>query len=282
MKECRSATLLRAGLIARNGDRLAEPLRPEDRAILGIDDGMLFPAPLFAAGLAGSTFDLGWELAGLYELPPWAAVIAVSQTNGRGQMRRDWHSPPGNLHVSFFLPPEMAKMETLASLAAGVLVCAALRDMGISVSLKWPNDILLADRDGTEGKFGGLLLEDRAGKILAGLGLNLRSAPGPEELRPGHAAPAKALSAHTGTIGAFWQALAGRMRGYYQRTMAGASLEEIRGLAEHALAWKGRRVHAEDGNASGMVSGIAPDGSLVLQTGSGAVLVSSGSIVPVS
>jgi BirA family biotin operon repressor/biotin-[acetyl-CoA-carboxylase] ligase len=99
------------------------------------------------------------------ELPTGSIVVADHQTAGRGRHERRWDAPPGTaLLASFVLAPN-----PLLSLAAGV---AAAEACGRDVRLKWPNDLLL---DGH--KLGGILVENRAGKAVCGIGINLTWAP---------------------------------------------------------------------------------------------------------
>lgn len=277
--------LLQESLSAPDEATLAKPLTAEDAAAMGAAHDFSLPAPLFVAGEATSTFDLGWRLVQTLveslDLPPWSAVIARSQTGGRGQLRREWHSPAGNLYVSFFLPEGLAKLESMASLCVGYLVRAALADMGIAAELKWPNDLLLTAQtaDGrAQGKFGGILLEEREGRVLAGLGLNLCHAPGASSLREGHAVPAVALTSFDGTVCAFWAALLKGLIRHYERDIAHASLEAVRQRVETALAWRGLTVYTDAAKATGRMAGITEDGFLRLETENGCLLIDSGSI----
>ena len=92
-------------------------------------------------------------------------MVADVQTAGRGRLGRRWEAPPGTaLLASFVLP-----VHPLAVFAAGV---AAAEACGHSVTLKWPNDLLLGDR-----KLGGVLADARRGRVVAGIGVNLSWAP---------------------------------------------------------------------------------------------------------
>lgn len=273
--------IMNAGVRSFDGVELAAPFSDDEaRNALGVDSAMKTYAPLFAVGRCVSTFDAAWELAAVHEAPPWSAVIALSQTNGRGQMRREWRSPPGNLYVSFFLPTEAARMNNLLALAVGVLVRNALACEGVEALLKWPNDILAVVGHGA-GKAGGILLEERAGRILAGVGLNLRHAPEFDAMRHGSAIPAVVLPELAGSPCAVWIRLAEHMRRLYETDMRGASLGAIRRLAEDVLAWRGRVVFSDDLKTTGVLAGVNDDGALLLRTASGDnVVVDSGSVFP--
>lgn len=48
----------------------------------------------------GSCLDTAAHLAARGWLEPWDSVQVYSQTAGRGQLRRQWHSPVGNLYAA--------------------------------------------------------------------------------------------------------------------------------------------------------------------------------------
>ena len=99
------------------------------------------------------------------ELPVGSIVIANYQTAGRGRLDHRWDTPPSTaLLVSFVLQPN-----PLLSLATGV---AGAEACGPEVRLKWPNDLLLADR-----KVGGILVETASDRAICGIGINLTWAP---------------------------------------------------------------------------------------------------------
>lgn len=110
-----------------------------------------------------------------------ALVVAKHQSAGRGRQGRSWVSE-GGAFLGTFLFRTTAPVALLSgySLAIGVGVARALRECGATVSLKWPNDIVV--RRGAElSKLGGVLIEvqeDKQGRVLlVGIGLNLKAAP---------------------------------------------------------------------------------------------------------
>lgn len=110
--------------------------------------------------------------------PPPTWITANSQNSGRGRRGRTWNSPPGNLYATLLLRPRVrASIAPQLSLVASL----AVRDMAMSflqrndsVTLKWPNDVLL---DGK--KLAGILLETHRsdggdiGWVAIGIGVNL-------------------------------------------------------------------------------------------------------------
>lgn len=94
-------------------------------------------------------------------------VQADKQTSGRGRKDRTWKSPPGNLYFSL-----CTKRTSLLPLRASVAVVQTLEDIGISPSLKWPNDVIVNKK-----KICGILTEVVDDRGIIGVGLNVESAP---------------------------------------------------------------------------------------------------------
>jgi BirA family biotin operon repressor/biotin-[acetyl-CoA-carboxylase] ligase len=102
------------------------------------------------------------------------AIIADSQTYGRGQHGRVWNANKGQsvlLSVLLF-PPDGLRRPAILTAWAAVAVCNTIQDfLGIKASIKWPNDILMDGR-----KISGILIEQSAGTIV-GIGLNILQTP---------------------------------------------------------------------------------------------------------
>ncbi len=191
------------------------------------------------------------------------AVAAAEQSGGRGSRGRIWVSPRGGLWLSVLLRPSSASGLDLLSLRAGMAVARSLSAMaeGEAIRLKWPNDLMLADR-----KVGGILCEARwQGEALAwvvvGLGVNVVN-PVPEGLRqmadnleerlPG-ASPEALIEP---MAAALLQAESDSAR------LSGPELERF-----EVLDWLYRRALASP--VAGMADGIAPDGALLIRQADG-------------
>jgi BirA family biotin operon repressor/biotin-[acetyl-CoA-carboxylase] ligase len=118
------------------------------------------------------------------EIASGSVVVADAQTAGRGRLGRSWEAPPGSsLLMSILLKQnEVMSERNLFPVIAGLAVQRALDGMslpGVSVGLKWPNDILLRTADGVERKTGGILVESTleqesmAGHVVIGIGINM-------------------------------------------------------------------------------------------------------------
>lgn len=121
-----------------------------------------------------STNDHAMALRERGELFAPAVVLTGHQLAGRGRGSNTWWSGAGSITVTFALPIEDGVAPHGLPLIAGLAVRDALSELlGIDdlIKLKWPNDLLAADR-----KLAGLLCE-RAHKVdLVGLGLNVNVA----------------------------------------------------------------------------------------------------------
>jgi BirA family transcriptional regulator, biotin operon repressor / biotin---[acetyl-CoA-carboxylase] ligase len=107
--------------------------------------------------------------------PGWHAVIADTQTGGRGRYRRTWVSDEGGIWLSAVLPtPGPAGDWSILPLAAGWAVREALGSLGVrNLRLRWPNDVMVGP-----AKLAGILVERfRPGTAVIGLGLNYLNHP---------------------------------------------------------------------------------------------------------
>jgi BirA family biotin operon repressor/biotin-[acetyl-CoA-carboxylase] ligase len=127
--------------------------------------------------------------------PSPSALVAESQTAGRGRAGRSWQTPPrAGLTVSVLLRPRVpAGTLGWLPLLAGLAVVRAVSDGGVTAAVKWPNDVLLPADDTVAGlgsyrKVAGILAEvvpqapdagpagaaaDAAPAVVLGIGLNV-------------------------------------------------------------------------------------------------------------
>ncbi len=110
-------------------------------------------------------------------LENFTVVTAENQTKGKGQMGAVWNSEVGkNLIMSILVKDFLLEITQVFNLniAVSLAVITALKKNNIpDLSIKWPNDILSANK-----KIGGILIENSIksdGTILSivGLGLNV-------------------------------------------------------------------------------------------------------------
>jgi BirA family biotin operon repressor/biotin-[acetyl-CoA-carboxylase] ligase len=107
-------------------------------------------------------------------LPEWAVVAAEHQTGGKGRHGRVWVAPKGkNLCFNILLPAQNLKPEYYAPSAqiAAITLANILKKMGITASVKWPNDILV-NRKKICGIISELLFQNY---ISLGIGINVNT-----------------------------------------------------------------------------------------------------------
>jgi len=193
----------------------------------------------------------------------YCAVVADAQTEGRGRQGNTWISSPGaGLWMSVAMPsPDLPPGIVLQRAMAKVAEC--LKDCGVELGLKWPND-LVAYKDGRLVKLGGIIGE-KAGEILIlGLGVNLQSAPRLE----GRAIPAASLAELNAIVPD-------------SRDLARTILDAWQNLTSEfnpAFLWpiSGTPIQWEQGQ--GVVMGWEEDGRLKVTTASGIERLSAGDI----
>lgn len=238
-------------------------------------------------GRCSSTMDGVRYLIDTAGLEPWDCLMAVEQQQGRGQTQRCWISPPGNLYVSWYWPdPGGVKggsegWRAMASLMAGELTGSVLESFGADIRIKWPNDLLADDR-----KVCGILVENRAGRLIVGIGLNLASAPDRNELTDAFAIPAASLKDAAGleiTPLEFWDRLAKTGRNRFYQLVEAITPDAFVELVHKRLAWKGSRVtvrKSEQDAYTAEILGLSADGGLIVETNNKTRVIYTGSILP--
>ena len=111
--------------------------------------------------------------------PEGTLVIADQQTAGKGRLGRRWLAPPGaSLLMSLLFRPDLApsQAQRLTMLCSLAIADAIEGLTGLSVGLKWPNDVFVQDK-----KAGGILTESgttggRLDYVVVGMGLNVNLA----------------------------------------------------------------------------------------------------------
>jgi BirA family transcriptional regulator, biotin operon repressor / biotin---[acetyl-CoA-carboxylase] ligase len=101
-------------------------------------------------------------------------VLAEEQTAGQGRHGHSWHSAPGDgIYCSLVLP-----QSPLLTLALGLAAHTAIFEAtGLVCDLRWPNDIMLADR-----KVAGILVQAAGRNAIAGIGINVNHTEFPDDV----------------------------------------------------------------------------------------------------
>ena len=213
------------------------------------------------------------------------AIVADEQTAGRGRLQRAWSSPKGaGLYFSILLRPTIAPEQWplitfIAALATGD---ALLETNEIQTDIKWPNDLLSAER-----KICGILaeaIETPTGRaVVVGIGINLTNAAFPEELTN----VATSVAQESGRQAERETILAALLRAVARWY---SLLHEPDGAEKIVAAWTSRssyaagkliRVTNGDEVMQGITRGVERDGALRLETASGIQLIRAGDVTTV-
>lgn len=141
--------------------------------LLAADRDLDLEFQLHLFDVLSSTNDKLARLIAEENAPPGTIVIAKQQTSGRGQRGSTWNSEVGGLYLSLAISPNIPATD-VHQLTIGISwgIADRLRQQGIPVSIKWPNDLILERR-----KLGGILTETKIyqGQIqhaIVGVGIN--------------------------------------------------------------------------------------------------------------
>lgn len=249
--------------------------------------GAMRGVPVAVCGPCSSCFDVAWYLHRRESLPEWGSVLVLEQNAGRGQVRRTWVSPPGNIYAVLKWPKLHTNEDNEARpiwtrilpLVVGDLLCRALESMGVDAKLKWPNDLLINNQ-----KIGGILIEERDGAIMVGLGINLDSAPDKSLLRE-DSLPAAKINSDELELSPLesWSEIVPFIKSEYKEILANLQPSQFLERLTQRLVWSGQKVRVVDGPEGleyGIVAGLTEDGGLIIDRDGEKVSMYSGSILP--
>jgi len=99
--------------------------------------------------------------------------VAIKQTAGRGRRGNAWDAAGG-----VALTVVLDECSPMLPIAAGASLAASLGNAlpRVQVGIKWPNDIIVEGR-----KLAGILIEEREGRCLVGIGLNVLEPPAADQ-----------------------------------------------------------------------------------------------------
>ena len=214
---------------------------------------------------------------GVRSAPEWTVVVADVQTKGRGRGRKKWESPKGGLWFSILLRPNVpsAKLPLLQFLAAIATRKALENETGLSVKLKWPNDLVLGS-----AKLGGILIEsktlgDSVSFAILGIGVNINQSK--SQLPPG-AVSLRLVSRKQHDLRTLMRAILDQIR---------SSSDDLDNASRIMEEWWHNCIHRPlrvqvtlpKGAVSGISKGIDEDGALLIETDGGRIRkVSEGSL----
>jgi birA, biotin-[acetyl-CoA-carboxylase] ligase region len=243
--------------------------------------GTLFAGKLHFSPVTGSTNSdaLAAARAGA---PHGSVYFADEQNAGRGRGDHGWESVAGaGLYVSVLLRPQVtAARLPLIPLVAGLAGAEAIRvASGLTVDLRWPNDLLVGSR-----KTGGILVEASSeGSAVAfavvGIGINVHQ----KGFAPGLATPATSLDIEANRTISRQALLVALLKSLERETVLlvdERAAELIPERIEQVSTWvRGREVEVHGPQAcAGITAGLDRHGFLLVRTDAGIVTVQTGGI----
>ncbi len=214
--------------------------------------------------------------------PHGGVWFADEQQAGRGRGGHQWHSAAGQgLYVSVLLRlPIPAARLPLLPLSTGLAAAAAIQAVaGLTVDLRWPNDLLLGER-----KAGGILVEAKSvGAVsdfaVVGIGINVHQ----REFDPALSTPGTSLDIVSRRRVSRQALLAFLLKSLEHEALAlldPASVAAVPRRVRQASTWiAGRRVQVHGPQAcQGVTEGLDEHGFLLVRTADGLVTVQTGGI----
>ena len=112
-------------------------------------------------------------------------AVAEFQSAGKGRLGRKWTAPEGSsVMMSILLKPEFEpQYASMLTLVMGLSVAQAVCELGVEVSIKWPNDVVVSHK-----KICGILTEmgvqdGKIREVVIGVGLNVNLKEIQDELK---------------------------------------------------------------------------------------------------
>lgn len=140
-------------------------------------------------------------------------AVAEFQSAGRGRLGRSWKTPFGScIAMSLLLKPDFEpQYASMLTLVMGLSAAQAVSEMGVEVSIKWPNDVVVSKKKIcgilTEMELMGMEIQD----VVVGIGINVNLPEIAEELKES----ATSLYLETGKIYDRTEVI-GRVMGHFE------------------------------------------------------------------
>src|SRR5215212_9778636 len=215
-------------------------------------------------------------------------LITDYQSAGRGRQGRTWTAPPGSgIAMSILVRPngiEPSRWSWLSLLAGLAVSDGVRRAADLPAVLKWPNDVLIADR-----KLCGILSErvdtSQGPACVVGIGLNVSLS---EDQLPVPSATSLMIAAHQfggpqpsrtaviATVLAAFELLYARWEAQHGNdpTLAASYAERCETIGRDV-----RVLLSEERSVEGIADGIDEDGRLIVRTTSGSSAYGAGDVI---
>jgi BirA family biotin operon repressor/biotin-[acetyl-CoA-carboxylase] ligase len=236
--------------------------------------GSLFGKRVYHFFKTDSTNRVALELGHAGE-PEGAVIIAEEQTAGRGRAGHSWHSERATgIYATILLRPRLAPVQVpLLTMMAGLSASAAVQAAtGLSVDLKWPNDLMIQGK-----KVGGILTEMHAEPsqvrfVIVGIGINVNQQKFPAEL----AGASTSLRMETGRTQSRLEVLVQFLRQFesdYKELLSEGSAGVVKRFEAASSYARGKRVRVTNGRESftGVTAGLEDTGLLRVKRDDGEI-----------
>jgi BirA family biotin operon repressor/biotin-[acetyl-CoA-carboxylase] ligase len=236
--------------------------------------GCLFGKRIYHFFETDSTNQVALELGHAGE-PEGAVVIAEEQTAGRGRAGHSWHSErAAGIYATILLRPRLAPVQApLLTMMAGLSARAAVQSAtGLSVDLKWPNDLVISGK-----KLGGILTEMHAEPsqvrfVIVGIGINVNQQKFPADL----AGASTSLRMETGKMQSRLEVLVQFLRQFesdYRELLSEGSAGVVNRFEAASSYARGKRVRVTNGRDSftGVTAGLEETGLLRVKRDDGEI-----------
>jgi BirA family biotin operon repressor/biotin-[acetyl-CoA-carboxylase] ligase len=213
--------------------------------------------------------------------PEGTLVTAEFQTEGKGRLGRAWVSnPEENLTFSVVLRPgKGAESLNLLPLLVAVAVAEAIREVaGREPECKWPNDLLLGGKKVCGILLEGVLRDERLDFVVVGIGINVNQENFPPEI----AESATSLRLACGRVFNREELLRSVLQRFERLYRAGrddqfSSVPDLWSSHTQMLG-KPLEIRSHDSMFAGTALRIAPDGGLVIASGTGEQTLYAGDV----
>lgn len=217
-----------------------------------------------------STNNYAAKLLSEGNLTPGTVILAEKQTAGRGQRGNSWSSVSGGQFTgSYYI--DTTSLNSRQYVALNMVVALSVRAAiahytDCAVKVKWPNDILVADK-----KIAGILIESQwrdnsMTGAIAGIGVNLHGEP---ELAS--SAALDSFASELPTPLELLAVLSEKLNNFFTQLLTEGDTT-IRQLFHDHLWRRGEEQVVERANGlplSGKIAGVNADGNLVFETEQG-------------
>lgn len=190
-------------------------------------------------------------------------VLAEEQSAGVGRLGRSWLSPAGagiycSIILRLKLPPGSAP---IASLLIGLATADAIqKTTNLLCDLRWPNDVLIAER-----KVAGILTHLIGDCVTAGIGINVNQLSFPPDLRTPATSLRMELNGREQRREPIVSQLLASVEHFCERLENEGVMGILQAFSAASSYARHRRVIVEESGASGTTTGLDENGFLLIR-----------------